>query len=127
MLRVVSVIALAFACTACGTVAAHVLGAGPGTPGDPRIFDDAIRGAQVAGYQPLRIDAEHGRFELVSRVDRSGLTRFAVQCHADGWVTIVPSEGALERRGDEVRVSPGLRNEQGRIAAEIGRAVEVRP
>ncbi len=113
---------------ACANVATvPVLGAGPGRAGDPSILDDAIRGAQQAGYQPLRIDADRGRFVLISRADRSGLTRFEVQCFAEGWISIVPTDGTVERDEEHIRAPAGVRAEYLRLAAEISRVIAVRP
>jgi hypothetical protein len=125
--RAVLLAAVGLALAGCGGVASAPLAAGPGRPGDPRVLDDAIRGAQLAGYPALRIDAQHGRFEVVARADRSGLTRFTVQCWREGWVTVVPTEGAITHRGHEVIVSPRVRDEQRRLAAELSRVIEVRP
>jgi hypothetical protein len=127
VLRLLSAALLSLACSACGAVTTQVLAAGPGTAGDPHLLDDAIRGAHMAGYQAMRIDAERGRFEVVARSDRSGLTRFTIQCFREGWVTIVPSDGPVTRVEGAIRVPARLRDEHGRLAAEIQRMIEVRP
>ena len=115
------------ALSACaGARAVHVLGGGPGRPGDPEILRDAVRAVQVLGYQPHSLDAVHGTFYVLARTDRTGLTRFTVQCFSDGYVSIVPEGGTVRRQSEELVLMPRLREEYIRLAASIGTSIEVR-
>lgn len=109
-----------------GARAVPVLGGGPGRPGDPEILRDAVRAVQVLGYQPHGLDAAHGTFYVLARSDRTGLTRFTVQCFSDGYVSVVPEGGAVRRSGEELVLVPRLHDEYLRLAASIGSGIEVR-
>jgi hypothetical protein len=112
-----------------GCARAHmvpILGGGPGRPGDPEILRDAVRALQVLGYQPQALDATHGTFHVIARSDRSGLTRFVVQCFSDGYVSIVPEGGSVRRVGEETQLLPRVHDEYLRLAASIGSGIEVR-
>ncbi len=119
---------LALSLAGCASaVPISILGGGPGRPGDPRIFDDAVRGAQSAGYQPQQLDPEAGRFSLLARTDRTGRTRFVVQCFADGYVSVVPEGSRVTHQGEELALPPRVRDEYARVTASIVGAIEVRP
>jgi hypothetical protein len=125
----IGIVALACLCalTACGgPPPVPILGGGPGTPGDPEILRDAIRSVQTLGYQPRGIDAPHGTFYVVSRTDRTGATRFTVQCFREGWVSVVAEGGTIERIGSEIRLTRRMRDEYGRVASAIAAGIEVR-
>jgi hypothetical protein len=81
---------------------------------------------QVLGYQPHGLDAPHGTFYVLARSDRTGLTRFTVQCFSDGYVSLVPEGGSVRRVGEEVHLLPRLHDEYVRLAASIGSGIEVR-
>ena len=53
--------AVAFA-PGCGAVPAPVLGTGRVTAGDATILDDALSAARTAGYRPVDVTPESGRF-----------------------------------------------------------------
>lgn len=103
-----------------------VLGAGPGRPGDPEIFHDAVRALSTLGYQPHGLDAPHGTFYVIARSDRTGRTRFTVQCFADGYVSLVPEGGHVERDGEQLRLGRHTHEEYLRLAAALGTGIEVR-
>lgn len=127
LLAVCVVLASCAALSACaGPRLVPVLGGGPGRPGDPHILGDAAGAVQVLGYQPRALDAEHGSFYVTARSDRSGLTRFTVQCFSDGFVSILPSGGAVTREGDALRLPPRIHQEYLRLAASIAASIEVR-
>lgn len=115
--------ALAVAPACVSTV--PILGAGPGRPGDPWLFDDAVRGANAAGYHDVASDPEHGRFEVVARADRTGATRFVVQCFSDGWISIVVTGPRVHREGDHLVLHPRVRAEYTAFAEELGEALTV--
>jgi len=121
---VVAASVLASGCAGARTV--PVLGGGPGRPGDPEILRDAVRAVQVLGYQPHALDAPHGTFYVLARSDRTGLTRFTVQCFSDGYVSVVPEGGAVRRVGEQMQLVPRLYDEYVRLAASIGSGIEVR-
>jgi hypothetical protein len=120
------IVASVFAPGCAGARTVPVLGGGPGRPGDPEILRDAVRAVQVLGYQPHGLDMPHGTFYLLARSDRTGLTRFTVQCFSDGYVSIVPEGGSVRRVGDEMQLVPRLHDEYLRLAAAIGAGIEVR-
>ena len=107
------------------TASSPILGAGPARPGDPWLFDDAIRGARAAGYHPISSDPAAGTFELTARFDRSA--RFLVRCFADGWVSIHVEGPRVERSGDRLVMDRRLRGEYVRLAEEIGGAIPTWP
>lgn len=112
--------------SAC-TVSTPILGAGPARPGDPMAFDDALRGARAAGYHAVDEEPEAGRFSIVSRTDRSGATRFVVQCYSDGWISIVVVGPRVQRVGDRLVMHPRLRAEYAALAEEVAGAITLWP
>lgn len=113
---------------ACGSSSlAPVLGAGPARPGDPELFRDAVRALSSLGYSPHDLDAPHGTFVVIARSDRTGHTRFTVQCFADGYVSIAPDGGRTTREGEQFRLGRRTHEEYLRLAAALGAGIEVRP
>jgi len=109
-----------------GTVTVPILGGGPGTPGDPRVLDDALRGVQSAGYQPLRVDEAAGRFIVLARSDRNGLTRFLVQCFREGYVSIEAEGPGVSRDEGHLRLPAAVAQEYRRIALAVSTGIGVR-
>ena len=107
----------ALVCLGCSATArVPTLGIGPYAAAPPAIFHDAVRGAGLVGYQPSDLDEVHGRFQLLARADRTGHTRFAVQCTSDGWIVVRPEGGGVGHTPDGYV----LRNA---VAAEYARLV----
>lgn len=119
-------IATAIAASGC-TVTAPLLGAGPARAGDVRLLDDALTAARVAGYRPIEIDPEHGRFVVIAHSDQSGRTRFGIQCFQDGFLSVVPRGPTIDPEGRRFRMPAGLREEYAALAQDLDHVTRVRP
>lgn len=103
------------------TVPVAMLGSGPLTAGDPMILDYALQAARAEGYRPVELDPSGGRFEVAARNEHA---HFAVQCFADGWVSVIPSGPTVERDGSGFSMSRRLRDEYGHFAEAIDDAMD---
>jgi hypothetical protein len=121
------IVVLVLGAAGCNVVPSHVLGAGPVSPGDPRLLDDVILAVRGAGYRPLELEPESGRFELVAQSDRRGETRFVVQCFSDGWVSILPVGPGVTESDGHLSMPRALRNEYGALAEAIDEGLVVMP
>ena len=109
----------------CGGVPAPPLGAGPIDRVEGGIFEETLIAVRTAGYRPIDIEAESGRFVVIARSDSQGATRFVVQCFRDGWISVVPSGPGVTEAGGRYSMPRAIRTEYARLAEEIDQAMTV--
>lgn len=114
--------------TACGatTMPPILVGRAADAP-SPVLLERLVQAARERGYEPLTVDAEHGRFAIAPRGIRvrNGHT-ILVECFADGLVLISPVGPDVERRRRHYVLPRALREEILELSEALGQAARAR-
>jgi len=100
-----------------------LLAVGPLRRGDPGVLDEALDAARLSRHPSFRTDAAHGTFSVHVHADPTRSARFVIQCSQDGYVTITPEGGGVERHGDVFLLPYEMREEYAELAMALEQGI----
>lgn len=110
------VLALAMSSTLCAsctdlTVVRPVV-VHPTQQPSPEVFDRLVSAVRREGYEIRLVQRNRGRFAAFARyADEHGRYTMAVECYADGYISITPSGPRVEPQGEQWILPSSLRAE----------------